>query len=610
MGLPTPLPGGFNQQSGSSLIVTVMSEDHALLDRQALVKLHSLTDQSMAWGTTQNRSEATFLDLAPGQYEIEVSAAGFLTTQRNFFAQSALQVYRETVILKRDPSSNPGGVPAAPLLPSKARKEIERGVAALKSGDQKEAQKRLEAAYKLAPTSPDVNFLLGFLFLQKNDFEHAQVYLLSATKLDAHNVQALTTLGRLRIQQNDYASATKVLEQAVSADPEYWTAHSLLANSYLEQQQYDKASEQARLAIEKGKGAAETAQIVLGEALANLGRDQGAIQALKTFLQNSPSSPAVPQVRNLIAQLEDRSSKPAANSQPASRAVSLFGGAPSLFGANQPKLSIRTWEPPGIDDVRPPVAPDVTCPVDVIDKAGTRVKELVDDLAKFSATEEMLHEDLDELGHPVTSEMRKFDYVVAISEPERGTLLVNEFRTGLSDVGDFPGHIATLGVPSLAFVFHPDARDYYEMTCEGLGEWHSLAAWLLHFRQRTDQPNHLHAYTVGTAFVPAGLKGRAWISADTMQIVRVETELLEPLPKIQLLSEHQAVEYGPVLFKNKNTELWLPKTADLYFAFRRHRYHRRHSFDHFKLFSVDSNQKITGPKDTNEPQGGAEQSSH
>jgi hypothetical protein len=91
------------------------------------------------------------------------------------------------------------------------------------------------------------------------------------------------------------------------------------------------------------------------------------------------------------------------------------------------------------------------------------------------------------------------------------------------------------------------------------------------------------------------LKGRAWITADKFQIVRIEAEMLQPMPEIQLISEHQVVEYGPVPFPKKNTTLWLPKTAEIYFDFRKHHYYRRHSFDHFMLYSVESDEKRKEP---------------
>jgi len=94
------------------------------------------------------------------------------------------------------------------------------------------------------------------------------------------------------------------------------------------------------------------------------------------------------------------------------------------------------------------------------------------------------------------------------------------------------------------------------------------------------------------------IKGRAWITADKFQIVRIEADMTKPLPEIQLRSEHQVVEYGPIPFPKKNTTLWLPKSAEIYFDFRKHRYYRRHSFDHYMLYSVDTEEerKVPGQK--------------
>jgi hypothetical protein len=101
---------------------------------------------------------------------------------------------------------------------------------------------------------------------------------------------------------------------------------------------------------------------------------------------------------------------------------------------------------------------------------------------------------------------------------------------------------------------------------------------------------------VGAETYAVKLKGRAWITTDKFQIVRIESELVDPMKSIQLLSEHQIIEYGPIPFPKKNMELWLPKTAEIYFDFRRHRYYRRHSFDHYMLFAVDADEKRKEPK--------------
>jgi hypothetical protein len=124
-----------------------------------------------------------------------------------------------------------------------------------------------------------------------------------------------------------------------------------------------------------------------------------------------------------------------------------------------------------------------------------------------------------------------------------------------------------------------------------LGEWRGQATWLVYFRQRDDKPNRIRSYRIGDNYYAVNLKGRAWISADKFQVVHIETDLVKPMPDIELLSEHLSVDYGPVAFPKKKTELWLPKSAELYIAFQRHRFHRRHIFNNFMLFSVDSQER-------------------
>ena len=594
-------PATYNSR-GSTLMLTVFGENKAHLDRQAVVKLSNETTHTIAWQTTADNLEADFGDLEVGKYDIEVSAVGYLTTHQELTVGTATTAYRLESTLKRDPAAIELNAPISPKMPSKARKETQRGVIALKSGDLKSAEKHLDAAHKAVPGSSDVDFLLGYLSYQEKDLKQAEIYLNQASTLDPRNVQALALLGRLRLEREDYSAAKAVLEQAVAADGESWMAHNLLADTYLKQHEFEKAREQAQLAIDKGKGGGNAAEIVLGESLADLGRDKEAIAALNTFLQYTPDSPSAPQVHNMINELEQRDSASAGNSKAMAKPAASVTGAKlntddPLLAATDTGFSAKSWEPPDIDDVKPSVAADVTCPYQkVIDGTGATVKQFVDDISRFNAIEDLLHENLNELGTPTTKETREFNYVASISEPQPGFLKVDEFRTGRTDLGDFPGQIATHGLPALALVFHPDIRDNFEITCEGLSQWNGKATWLLHFRQREDRPDRIQAYKIGDQIYPINLKGRAWVSADTYQIVRIESELVKPMPKIQLLSEHYTVDYGPVFFQSKHVELWLPKTAELYFHFQKHRYFRRHTFHDFLLFSVDSDSKTSGPK--------------
>ncbi len=582
---------------GSVLLLTVSRTPKGHLDRQAVVRLLNRNTGIIVWQTTNDRGEASFGDLEVGPYDLEVSAVGYLTARKSVKVQASLITYHEEMTLERDPSSiNLEASSNAAEWSKKARKAIQRGAAALKSADYKEAEKQLKTAVTAAPDSVDANFLSGYLAFEQKRFDAAKGYLHKTLTLDPHNVQAALLLGRTGLQQGDYNAAEAALEQAVAIDSKEWMPHYQLAEAYLKQREFEKAREQALLAIACNQVASTPAQLVLGEALANLGRTEEAIQAFKTFLEKDPDNPVAAQVREFIPQLSRLTAERAAG-QSAPSAGPLVAPDSQLASA-EPQFTVKDWQPPSVDDAKPAVAAGVSCPTEmVVSLAGKQVKQLADDVARFAAIEDLLHERLDAVGYPITRETRKFNYVVSITDTPPNGLELSEYRSEHSGPPEFPDNIASSGFISLALVFHPAMRDEFQMTCEGLGDWHGQTTWLVYFRQRTDRPNRLHSYVLNGKGYPVGLKGRAWIKTDSFQIVRMESDLVSPAPAIQLASEHQIVEYGPVMFAKKNEELWLPQSAQLYFEFRKRRYFRRHSFDHFMLFSVDAAEKRNEPKE-------------
>lgn len=109
--------------------------------------------------------------------------------------------------------------------------------------------------------------------------------------------------------------------------------------------------------------------------------------------------------------------------------------------------------------------------------------------------------------------------------------------------------------------------------------------------------SEMRVYRVNRMSFPVGLKGRAWIDVKNSQILAMEADIAKPVPEIRLVRDYQMIEYGPVEFRRASEPMWLPKSADWYCSFMGQRYHRRHSFSQFLLFSVDENQKIGTPKD-------------
>ncbi len=225
--------------------------------------------------------------------------------------------------------------------------------------------------------------------------------------------------------------------------------------------------------------------------------------------------------------------------------------------------------------------------------------ELAKDVDRFTATETLTHQSIDKYGLPSAPEKRTFSYVASIEEVNHRFLNVEEYRLD-KDGGpaQFPEGVATNGLPALVLIFHPFNAPDFTMTCEGLARLSTGLAWQVHFKQRPDKPNVIKRYRIGAdgPSYPVALKGRAWISADKYEIVRLEADMVAPIKQIRLAADRADIEYGPVKFAKGNVSMWLPKSADVYYDWMGRRIHRRHSFSNYMLFAVDDNQKISKPK--------------
>jgi hypothetical protein len=382
------------------------------------------------------------------------------------------------------------------------------------------------------------------------------------------------------------------LKRATEAEQSSWRSHALLSEALLLQGSHDEAIQQAERALELGHGSAAIIEPLLATALAGRGDTRRAISILQAFLKDHPADAAA---KRRLESLQT-SQLP-------------IGYGPALAGSNEIMASALTaavtslpllssWLPPDVDERVPPVEPGAACALDdVLQKAGKRIQEFVSNVDRFTATESLKHESINKWGFASSPQTRKFDYVVSVEELRPGHLYVEEYRSRRGSADDFPDGVATIGLPALVLIFHPYNAGAFEMTCEGLARWNGALGWQVHFRQRSDKPNTVRAYRIGAGpSYPVALKGRAWIAADSYQILRLETDLIAPVPQIRLATDRTIIEYGPVHFREDKVDMWLPQSAELYYDWKGRRSHRRHSFSNYLLFSVEDKQRISAPK--------------
>lgn len=608
-GRPPQVPGGGDPSTGldgaemsylsANAEIYVKGPNGAPITQPVVVTLLRPGGQFYVQGTT--RAGFVKFDRVPySEFTVQIIAPGFQPATKRFEIAGPGAVTVTVDLQPMDAEDAAASVGFYKLAP-KTQKEVGKAMEALNAKKPNDARKHLEAAYKVAPSSPEVEYLFGVYASQTNDPVRANSYWMKTLELDPKHLNALLAVGQDLLHENKSAEAGQYLNRAVEVAPSSWRAHALLAEALVLQGQDDAATKQAQRAIELGHERAASVQLVMARAMIEKGDKGQATQILEAYVKGHPEDKETPKYL-------DRLEHP----QPGDAAGDATSAASAMEAATAAATALpvpSNWLPPDVDESVPPVAPGASCDVnDVVGKAGKQIMVLVSDVDRFAATETLTHESIDKYGLASAPEKRKFNYVASIQEVQHGFLNVEEYRsTGNGGPAEFPGGVATNGLPALVLIFHPYNAVNFAMTCEGLAQLSSGPAWQVHFRQRADKPNVIKRYRIGVdgPSYPVALKGRAWISADNYQIVRLETDLVAPVPQIRLVADRADIEYGPVKFNKDNVRMWLPKSADVYYDWKGQRIHRRHSFSDYVLFAVDDKQKISAPKVDEPPAAGA-----
>lgn len=309
------------------VIVSIVGPDgnslHGAFDVKIMRAGTMFTDQSHR---TDQSGTIQFTQLPYAEYEVTASGPGYKDGSTSVNVSGARNTVTASVMLEptADNPATPPDEKGLTLAPA-AKKEASAGVSAMHTGRYDEAEQHLNAAYALAPGNPDVNVMLGELFVTTKDFDKAQNYIARAISIEPDNAAAQADMGYLRIQDKDYSAARTNLERAVVLAPKNWFAHWLLGLTYLRLNQPAKAQIEAAAAVKVGKARAADAQYLLGESLALQGRKGEAIKALQKFLKDSPENSNASAAETLITRL-----------QSGEKQTSLPSGATSIASPSVP----------------------------------------------------------------------------------------------------------------------------------------------------------------------------------------------------------------------------------------------------------------------------------
>jgi hypothetical protein len=315
---------------------------------------------------------------------------------------------------------------------------------------------------------------------------------------------------------------------------------------------------------------------------------------LEEVVRDFPNDPAGEVARALLEELR----KPASQSPETKPDVRSIAGGPLL--ASPPiSESVQPWAPPDIDSHEYALAGDVACPEnEVLARAQKRMKKQLENFEKFIATEHIIHADVDGNGIQRSSREKDFSYMVTLNHAQDGSTYLEESRDGGENLSQFPTSLATKGLVSLGVaLLDKKYEGDFIFRCDGLTKWRGAPVWQLRFEQKKDIPSRVLIWRNLRGSFPISLRGRIWVGANTYELLHLESDLREQVPALELSRDHLAIDYGPVHFDRAETDLWLPWRADSYMEVHGKRYHHNHTLTNYMLFSVETKNKVSPPKE-------------
>jgi tetratricopeptide (TPR) repeat protein len=577
-----------------TIIVGVRDARGLPLDENASVRLVSKMSAYARTMPTESNSTATFVNLWDGPYDVEVKCPGYRPVAEHLEVSGGLAFFSTYVYMHPETEAAPNDSPTKGLvLTPKLAAEVDKGLASMHKHQYESAKNHFSKADKIAPNSSDVAYLMGTAELGLTQKEAARQNFEKAARLDPTNDKALVALGELQLQSGDPAGAIVTLNKAYATNGAGWRTRYLLATAYAKTGKLGDAEMQANSAVRLAHKNNATALLLLGEIQAAAGKSMEAKQSWERIETECPNCPEVSEARKKISEVAAGGEHLATGALKAETFTSLKAEAELPA-----KVADRPWAPPDIDSKEYPVAPSVSCNAEeIVPRAMRRTKAQLENLEKFGATEHIEHQEIDKSGIPGPIKLHNFYYLVFVYPYKNDSVFLEENRDGGSGVADFPTSLATTGLNSLGInVLQPAYRNGFNYQCEGLTSVRGEGAWQVRFEEKQNANLDVRRWQRAGTIYNIPLKGRIWLSSTSYDLLRIETDLREPIPNLELVRDHLLVDYGPINFAEGKTRLWLPWSAEMYLELHGKRYHHKHILSDYMLFGVDTSHKIGRPK--------------
>ncbi len=221
----------------------------------------------------------------------------------------------EWITLKKVKSNTPAEGPAAGVVDARvaailpeAKTEFDLGQRAINSDDFSGAIPHLQKAIQLYPKYAEAYQLLGVAQLKTDQGAQAEASFLKAIEIEDRMPQCHYMLGVLYAKTNRLEIAERSFNRFAELDPRNPDAQFELAKVTFALNKFPESADYARNAI-KLKETNPGVYVVLGYALLRQRNAEDARRAFQHFLKYDSSSPMATDVKNLIAQIDQKVNK-------------------------------------------------------------------------------------------------------------------------------------------------------------------------------------------------------------------------------------------------------------------------------------------------------------
>jgi Flp pilus assembly protein TadD len=292
----------------AQLRVTVRDTSGSLLSDEATIRLTSTSTWMSGVAVTakevRTNSGEAMIDVGPGEYVVEVEAPGYQRSISHANVQGVLpaelRVYLAPLKKPGDEAAPTSGIVMTPAL----KKEMDNASSALNEKKLDDAKKHLTKALQIAPSNPDVLYLLGVVeYTEKNTAAARKDFEEVLARYPEHD-GSLLMLGQIKMEAGEKREAVLLLEKAAEANPTKWLAHELLAFAYARTGQLDKAFTEAEKTAQLNEETAPSMRLLAAKILLRQQKSAEAQDLLVSIMKEFAESNQAKEARVLLEKMK------------------------------------------------------------------------------------------------------------------------------------------------------------------------------------------------------------------------------------------------------------------------------------------------------------------